>query len=245
MYEIRENSQYGSREVYFDNKPGGDIIVNLKSLKMRWNPKKKCWYGFAAESDLIAAINAAGEAVVTDGYLGGGAYYGANSGKYLHGAELSKAIRQAIKAAGIKGVSIRCHTYSGGQSIYATFKTTPADFVSKADYIASYEISPSRYWIWTGTEDVHVDKYFSMDGDQQKEIREAAAAAEYERSMTGVQVNQYCIDKYTEFTPDFIEKMHSVNGIIASFNFDESNSMVDYFNTNFYWHLETKAVEAA
>ena len=49
MYRITENAQYGSREIYFDAKPSTDVIDNLKSLKLRWNPKKKCWYGFASE----------------------------------------------------------------------------------------------------------------------------------------------------------------------------------------------------
>lgn len=35
MYRITENAQYGSREIYFDNKPSTDVIDNLKSLKLR------------------------------------------------------------------------------------------------------------------------------------------------------------------------------------------------------------------
>lgn len=45
-YRIEDNTQYSSKEVYFDGKPERNIIDGLKSLKMRWNHTKMCWYGF-------------------------------------------------------------------------------------------------------------------------------------------------------------------------------------------------------
>ena len=75
---------------------------------MRWHSIKKCWYGYAKESDLINAIQSAeqqdggeGATVYTDGYLGGGACYGSKSNKSLYGSDLAAAIRADIKAAGI------------------------------------------------------------------------------------------------------------------------------------------------
>ena len=55
-YEIRENTQYKSNEVFFDSKPAAEVLTALRGLKMRWNPKKGCWYGFAAQNDILAAI---------------------------------------------------------------------------------------------------------------------------------------------------------------------------------------------
>lgn len=60
-YEIRENSEYNSREVYFTGKPAAETREALKTLKMRWNGKKSCWYGYATAEDIAAAI--AGEIV--------------------------------------------------------------------------------------------------------------------------------------------------------------------------------------
>lgn len=56
QYEIRENSEYNSREVYFTGKPAAETREALKALKMRWNGKKSCWYGYAAAEDIAAAI---------------------------------------------------------------------------------------------------------------------------------------------------------------------------------------------
>lgn len=244
MYEIRENATFGSREIYFEGKPSEAVRNALKSLKMRWNPTKKCWYGFASEHEMVSAINGAGETVVTDGYLSGGAIYGAKSGRHLYGAELSKAIREELKAAGIKGASVSCQTYSGGQHLYIKLNTTESDFVSLEEYIASYRIKCIG-WIWLGDESVHIDKYFSMDSEQQEKIRRQAAEAEYKRSLRGIDINHYHKDNYTEFSDSFKAKLEKVQGIIEMYHFDESNSMVDYFHTNFYYTIRTKAVQGA
>ncbi|MGN0487008.1 MAG: hypothetical protein ACI4GB_07215 [Acutalibacteraceae bacterium] len=82
-YEIRENTQFNSKEIYFTGKPSQEVRDALKALKFRWHSVKKCWYGFADERTLINAIldtNTEEQdepaTVTTDGYLGGGAVYG-------------------------------------------------------------------------------------------------------------------------------------------------------------------------
>jgi hypothetical protein len=245
MYEIRENATYGSREIYFEGKPSEAVRNALKSLKMRWNPTKKCWYGFAPEYQMISAINEAGETVYTDGYLGGGAVYGAKSGQHLYGAELSKAIRAELKAAGIKGASVSCQTYSGGQHLYVKLNTTESDFVSLEEYTANYRVKAGWGWIWTGEESVHVDTYYSMEAEQQEATRVLAAKAAYQKALSGQDINHYHMDNYTEFSEGFKAKMEKVQAIIEMYRYDNSNSMVDYFDTNFYYTIETKAVQGA
>lgn len=68
--------------------------------------------------------------------------------KALYGADLSAAIRADIKAAGLKGVTVKCKSYSGGQSITATIRTSPADYIDEADYIAAYRVRGN--WIDDG-----------------------------------------------------------------------------------------------
>lgn len=151
-YEITNNTQYGSIEIYFDGKPAQAIRDALKLLKFRWHGIKKCWYGFAAEStvrDTILTACEGNDKVVTDGYLGATAVYGAKSQEHLQGSDLSAAIREDIKRSGIKGVTISCKTYAGGQSITATIKTTEADMVSLDEYKASYRVKASFCWICT------------------------------------------------------------------------------------------------
>ena len=238
LYEIKENAKYNSHEVYFDEIPPHEVRDALKELKMRWNRKKACWYGFASESELIAAIRGNDEAtVVTDGYMGGGAVYGSKSDKPLYGSDLSKAIRQDIKAAGIKGATVSCKTYSGGQSILVKIKVNDKDMRNLDEFVADYEVK--GYWLYTGTERIHTDNYYTMDAAQQKEVREAAAKYEWERSREGIQINNYHCNSYTEYSPEFRAKLNQLDDIVKAFRYDESNGTVDYCNTNFYYTFET------
>lgn len=260
-YEIRENPQFNSREVYFDGKPSRATLDALKALKMRWNHVKACWYGYAQECDLINAIitndrdgeditgeKTEGATVYTDGYLGGGAVYGSKSDKHLYGADLSKAIREDIKAAGIKGVSVRCKTYSGGQSITVTLSLPSTAYVTKQQFAADYRISTSASWIYYEDEDgksqtMHIEKYYSREtsADEQEKIRIAAAKYAYKREAESENdLNVYYIDKYKVYTPETMETIKKVNSIISAYRYDESNSMVDYFDTNFYYDIRTK-----
>lgn len=256
-YNITYNAQYDSHEVTFESKPATAVLDALKALKMRWNPKKACWYGFAKEHEIINAIleNGEGETITgektegatvyTDGYLGGGAVYGSKSNLHLYGADLSKAIREDIKRAGIKGVTVRCKSYSGGQSIGVTVALRPDEFVSLAEYVGKYEITPENTWIYTGNgEPIFVDYYFGqLSAQEQEETRIAAAEYDYERMTTREnRVNKFYIDEETHFTPETLAKIKTIQAIICAYRYDESNSQVDYFHTNFYYDIYTKPV---
>lgn len=249
-YEITYNSKYNSYEVRFDGKPSEEVRAALKAMKFRWHSVNKCWYGYNCSEESIAhAITAASTdeapaSVVGDGYLGGGSYYGSKSHKYLHGSDLSAAIRADIKAAGIKGVTVKCHTYTGGQNVTATVRVSPTDYISRDQFIDNYHINYSQYWIYYGenSESIHVDKYFALDGDEQERIRIAAAEREWNNNTTREQDVRL---SWVDFlTAEAMKKLQAIDSIISSYRYDNSNSMVDYFDTNFYYDLRLKPVAA-
>lgn len=254
IYNITYNAQYDSREVTFESKPATAVLDALKALKMRWNPKKACWYGFAKEHEIVNAIleNGEGETITgektegatvyTDGYLGGGAVYGSKSNLHLYGADLSKAIREDIKRAGIKGVSVRCKSYSGGQSIGVTVTLRPDEYISFSEFLKNYRIKGNS-WIYTAESPsgIHSDRYFEMSAEEQQETRAAAAAYDYERMTTRENlVNEFHINEENHFTPETLAKIKTIQAIICAYRYDESNGMVDYFDTNFYYDIYTK-----
>ena len=253
-YEIKENRNYGSREVYFDGKPSEEVRNALKLLKMRWNHKKMCWYGYAGENELINAIISAGaiqedegNTVVTDGYLGGGAVYGSKSNSHLYGADLAKAFREDLKKAGIKGVTVRSgkSTYTDSFTITVTIETSD---INKNYTIPQYKILDDlgRGGVYDGKEwrylhQLTPDENGSyIDTPEFEEIRAAAIKWEKNRYSKGQQINHYYIDRYEEFTEEFRKKLHTIKSIINAYHWDESNSMVDYFSTNFYLDIDTK-----
>lgn len=256
-YRIEENQEYNSREVYFSGKPAAETREALKALRMRWHSVKKCWYGYATESAILAAIQSAeltanpeqGATVVTDGYMGGGAVYGAKSGGDLYGADLAAAIRADIKAAGIKGVTIRCESYSGGETIHATLTIDRADLTEAptADptrhYTCEFERLLIRYGSWmVGGEWITDRKFSEMSEDEQRITALQYHAEQRERFGKRQSLNQYHTEpeENPELSAAFLAKVKKVIAIITAYRYDESNSMVDYFNTNFYYDLHTK-----
>lgn len=258
-YNITHNTQYDSYEVTFDQKPATAVLDALKALKMRWNHKKGCWYGFAEEHEIVSAIltgsengktitgeKTDGATVYTDGYMGGGAVYGAKSNRHLYGTDLAKAIRADLKTAGIKGVTIA----SRHGDIQATVTTTAEDVLSELEFVKSYQVSPSFGWIeYTDTDgmrkSVSTADYYNLPDDLRETIRLEHAYREYARDYsTAASLNHYHLDKYTGFTEAGQTKLRRVLDIISAYRYDESNSMVDYFNTNFYITLYTKPAKA-
>lgn len=257
-YTITAGTHPNSIEVYFDSKPALDVLDALKSLKFRWNHKKACWYGFENESTVVDTLIAHGmgesidgeqvdgATVYTDGYMGGGAFYGSKSNKHLYGAALSKAIREDIKAAGIKGVTVKCKSYSGGQTIIATVTTTAEDVIPEEEFIAAYTVTGSFGWVDYTDENgmrqtVHIEGFYTLPDDLRERIRIEHAHREYARDyMTEGTINHYYLENYTGFTEAGRAKLERVQSIIAAYRYDESNSQVDYFNTNFYYDIKTK-----
>ena len=257
VYEIRENSEYNSREVYFTGKPAVETREALKALKMRWNGKKSCWYGFATESAIIAAIQGAeltanpetGAAVVTSGYMGGGAIYGAKSNRALYGKDLSAAIRADLKSAGVKGVTIAYESYSGGQSIRATFTIERSDLTEAPTedatraHTCEFERLLYRWNYWqVGGECITLEQFQSMTEAEQTATALKYCAEQRERYANRQSLNHYHMtqEENPELSPAFLAKVNKVLAIMGTYHYDASNSMVDYFDTNFYYDLHTK-----
>lgn len=262
-YTITVGTHPNSIEIYFDSKPALDVLDALKALKFRWNHKKSCWYGFEKERTVVDTLIAhgmgknidgeevEGATVYTDGYLGGGAVYGSKSCKPLYGADLSKAIRDDIKAAGIKGVSVKCGKSTHSDKINITVTVTASDLVPLDEYIAAYEVRPTFNWIYldngegNSPEDMHIDNYFNASAEEQADIRRRAATYEHRRALTTEQnISHYHIDKYSEYSPEFLSKLERIREIVLAYHWDESNIMVDSFSTNFYWSICTKPAKA-
>ena len=230
-YTITAGTHPNSLEIYFEGKPAVKIRDALKALRYRWNPAKACWYGFASESATVEALQKfsengvswdgeqiEGATVYTDGYLGGGAVYGSKSNLHLYGAALSKAIRDDIKAAGIKGVTVRCKKFSGGQEILVTVTLTPERYTDLTEYINLYEVRGNDYWInLDDGSSIHRDTYYAADSKQREEYRKSAARYYHNRYTCHEQAfyNRFP-DTCLEYTPDTLETLKKIDSIIAA-----------------------------
>lgn len=253
-YNINRNENYNSLEISFDHKPSEKIRETLKALKFRWHNQKQVWYGRTEEHRLISAIQAAETeenplatgVIYSDGYMGAVKTDGINSNKYLHGSNLSEAIRNHLKQLGIKGVTVSCKTYSGGQTLTLKVKFTPdTDIIPFEKYLETYRVHAGSWYYYN--EDgktacsMFGDRYFDFPAETQEELRRKFAEYAYNKIREGQTINNYYMtaEHYPEFAPDFFKKLCDINKVVASYRYDDSNSMVDYFDTNFYYDICT------
>lgn len=226
-------------------------------MKFRWHNAKKCWYGYADEDTVKNALNSekpeADEILQEfsgknkEGYLGATAWEGSKSKKHLYGAELSAAIRNDLKRIGLKNCSVSVKTYSGGQSITATLKAFENDFIPCEQFVKDYKISSGDRWIYTekNKSGIFYEDFYSMTAEEQEQTRKEAAAYEWKRYTECEQtLNLYQLDKLEIHTPEFIHKIKLVKRVIDSYRYDDSNAMVDYFDTNFYYNIAVKPYNA-
>lgn len=244
-YEIRQNPKFNSLEIYFDGKPSEAVRDVLKTNKFRWHSVKRCWYGYGSEESIASAITGASTeeepaTVIGEGYMGGGSIYGSKSSRCLHGADLSAAIRADLKKAGIKGVTVRCKTYAGGQCVTATVKVNPDGYTNRAEFIASWKFPCNSWGYAPELGNIHGDRFYGMDdAAEQEHIRQTVAAYEYNTKTTARQrVNHYYLADVAYLTKTTQTKLQRINDIISAYRYDNSNSMVDYFDTNFYYDID-------
>lgn len=190
----------------------------------------------------------------SDGYLGAIKTTGSKSQVYLGDAELSKQIRQALQAVlapelSKSDVRVRKESYSMGRSIHITLRLDKSKYAPTRDeykQIVIGNVKRGRYtWIKKDDEDskgTFHEAYRSMTEDEKRKAEQATAEQQavwnYDRDTTDI--NQYHIDNEEMLNDEGKEIVRVANQVVKAFNYDDSNAMVDYFDTNFYYNLKVE-----
>lgn len=246
-YEIKENEQYKSKEIYFNEKPSAEIIKSMKDKKMRWNPKKSCWYGFIEDSDIQEIFGDSAlvipESKFVDGY---GLYDGWQGGKnrtWRGDKELKQFLLDDFKKAGIKA-TVRFNRAGYLTSITVTIKITAEDIKSFEEWD-----SPSFYvnsgWNCYTTEDGKLDhifgeKFYSLPEEEQKPMFENIKRTAYELKVKHLTDTSYSFSDIEVLREEANKKFELVKRIVTSYNRDCSNSQIDYFDRDIYDHYTFK-----
>lgn len=192
--------------------------------------------------------------VASDGYLGAIKTTGSKSAVRLRDAELSKQIRQALQEVlapelSKSDVKVRKESYSMGRTIHITLRLDKNKYAPTRDEYKQKvidNVKRDKYnWIKADDEDekgTFHEAYWSMAEDEKREAEQATAEQQavwnYDRDTTDI--NQYHIDSEDMLTEDGKEIIRVANQVIKAFNYDDSNSQVDYFDTNFYYNLKVE-----
>lgn len=190
--------------------------------------------------------------VASDGYMGAIKTTGSKSEVYLRDAELSKQIRQALQQVlapelSKSDVKVRKESYSMGRTIHITLRLDKGKYATTRDEFKQMVIDNVKRgkYTWLRTEDGK-DKfhevYWSMTDDEKRKTEQATAEQQavwnYDRDT--LEINTFHIEKEDMLTEDGKKIVEVANRVIMAFNRDDSNAMVDYFDTNFYYDLRVE-----
>lgn len=189
---------------------------------------------------------------VSDGYLGALKTTGSKSEVYLRDAELSKQIRQSLQSVlapelSKSDVKVRKESYSMGRTIHITLRLDKNKYATTRDEFKQMVIDNVKRnkYTWLRTEDgrdIFHEVYWGMTDDEKRKTEQATAEQQavwnYDRDTTDI--NTYHIDSEDMLTEDGKKIVEVANQVIKAYNRDDSNAMVDYFDTNFYYDLRVE-----
>lgn len=190
-----------------------------------------------------------------DGYMGAAGWKGKNYDLHLDIKEIAKIVRSQFKKKfpGYK-ISARISRFSGGQALDVTIWMHLSDLMPKDEFVQKATQSPWNFIggtsAWVSAPDEN-GKWQTYDRDDmvynwsKEQLADFFSryydyfVAEYSKSES------YYSISYTGANNTIVplindEPLKYVQGLIDSFNYDDSNAMVDYFDVNFYDHISYK-----
>jgi len=227
-YKEVENKEKQGIELYFEAIPTAEERTELKANGYKWNNAKKCWYikqGKAQEQEPIAL----GVREMKNSYTGYG-WEGVNSSKNLTMVEIAKIIKKELKRvfpSASFSVTTEGNAYYSGLNVYL-MKDSKDPFNDYETAVKeACKSSSSRIY----------ENYDNWVGLSEQDIRESEERKKNikNRLESGhIQLNHYHIDSDYELSEYGKKLFGYVVELCNSFNFDDSDGMIDYFHCKFY-----------
>ena len=234
-YKEVDNVEQNGLELYFDAIPTKEERETLKANGYRWNNNKKCWYVrkdyTPKEQKPQAPAIKLGVKEMQNSYTGYG-WEGVNSKNGLSIVDTAKLIKQELKRLfpeATFSVTTEGNGYYQGLNVYL-MKSTQNPYETYENILASegfkdhLQRSVYYYYGTTGEKAEYYEK-------QEKEALKNRLDSKYS------QINQYHIDSDYELSTYGKTILKYVKELLDSFNFDDSDGMIDYFHCGFYEHI--------
>lgn len=151
----------------------------------------------------------------------GTAWKGTKSEQNLSTTEVAKEVTNKMKEAypGIK-INRKTSYYSGGSSADFSIMESDKPLIRSIDDFSQTELN--RLY----------NKGYNSN--YYKNVEEFKEALRKRLASGNIDVNKYHIDENYELTPYGKAVLKDLNKVIDAYNYDESDSMTDYFHTGFY-----------
>lgn len=243
LYEIKENKQYGSFEVYFSEKPNEETRTAMKNNKMRWNPKKCCWYGFIEKNKLESILKnddalAIPEATFVDGDGLYDGWEGGNNTEWHSEKELKSKLAADFKKAGIKA-TIKFNKAGYLTAITCTLTIKADDIKSREEWEEFNKINFNGWNYYTdengNIKDIYGEELdINPESSEQLKLQENIKETNYNLTVKHLTGNTHMYDELNILKGKAKRDYDVMRKIVASYNRDCSNATIDYFERDIY-----------
>ncbi len=257
--KINLNEELNGIELLFDEKPSADIIASVKANGFRWSPKNKLWYSKNTADRLAFAqslgnIDANARAARSSSHIESINLDNlANENcltAHLHGADLAKAIREDLKKRGVKGVTVRAGKATYTTTIRLTVKATSTDFCSVEEAKERFNLSAfacgvdSPSGMFNGERWLYINDLEQMSEEEKNENHEKYIRYWLSKeSDVNFKYLWATRERFWYFTTPFFNKLKAVWAIANQWNYDNSDSMTDYFDVGYYLDIDIKRAD--
>lgn len=257
------NQELNGIEIKFDSKPGEITRDELKKAGFRWHKVKKVWYAKqSAERLELAEKLASREAIaaqigeeekpealeipdairIDDGLYSG--WQGGNNKAWHSNKELKALLLADFKRAGI-AATIRFNRAGYLTSITVTIKISADEIKPYDEWKEGFHVV-AGHWAYYKDEagelrSIYGENFYSLPEDEQAELFENIRRTSYELEITRLTESGSTHNSDEDVLTEAVNKKFStVRAIVGSYNRDQSNSMVDYFDRDIYDHYTFK-----
>lgn len=249
------NNELKGIEITFTEKPETAVIESLKAAGFRWHRVKKLWYAKnTAERLALAEKITAGEALqVAEVKKKVDSINLENlgvkpEGFSFYGSTLAGFIRADLKKRGVTGVTVRSHKITHDTGITVTVKATADDISSIEEYQKRYTFgmfccdAESGRGVYDGSKWIYSFQFTDMTDAEKEEAYNLNCIYALKRAKS---FSTHWTERKSnpEFSQKFYEKLVAVFKIANQWNYDNSDSMTDYFDVGYYLDIDIKLPE--
>lgn len=228
-YIEKRNEEKQGIELYFEGIPTKEEREQLKANGYKWHNAKKCWY---IKQNKINQPIELGITAIENSYSGYG-WEGVNSNKHLAITEIAKIIKKELKRVfptATFSVTTEGNCYYNGLNI--------ALIKDNQDPLNDYETAVKEASKSTSTRIIEdYDKWVGLSDSDIWESEQRKKELKSRLEHKHITINQYHIDSDFELSEYGKKIFKFVKDLCDSFNYDDSDSMTDYFDCGFYLTL--------
>lgn len=230
-YKEVKNEEKKGVELYFEAIPTYQERQELKENGYKWHNQKKCWY---KKEETTSETIKTGVHENEKGYCRG-AWTGNNYNGNLTLKEIAKKIKNELKRLYPDVTfSITSELYSMGQSLHISLMSAKKDIFKSVEQAIEdadgKSICYNRIY-------AHPENWEGLTEWDLERSRQAIESIKHEIEKKYIQINHYHIESELTLNDYGKELLKKACELANSFNYDDSDGQIDYFDTNFYLHL--------